>query len=53
MAERIEPEDMTWAGRLRSAVLLALLAAVLGVVAAAVTGVLVVGLAALVDQALG
>jgi ABC-type amino acid transport system permease subunit len=52
-AEVIEQDDTTWARRLRSAVLLTLLVAILGAVTAATLGVLVVGLTSLIDQALG
>ena len=53
MAELIDQDNTTWGRRLRSAVLLAVLVAVLGAVAAATFGVLAVGLTSLVDQSLG
>jgi hypothetical protein len=53
VAERIEQDDTTWAGRVRSGLLLVALAGLLGLVTAATLGVLIVGLTSLVDHALG
>jgi hypothetical protein len=53
VAELIDQDNTTWVRRVRSAVLLTLLVALLGAVAAATFGVLAVGLTSLIDQALG
>ena len=53
VAERMERDDTAWGQRVRSAVLLAALVAVLGAASAAVVGVLAVALTSFVDQALG
>lgn len=52
-AESTEYEPPTALRRARSALLLALLGVLLGAVAAGILGVLVVGLASLIDHALG
>jgi hypothetical protein len=49
----MERDDTAWGQRVRSAVLLAALVAVLGAASAAVVGVLAVALTSFVDQALG
>ena len=51
--ETVERGDRRWWVRLRSAGMLALLLIGLGVAVAGILGVLVLGLAALMDQALG
>lgn len=53
VAEPFEQDDTGWFQRVRSSVLLLVLVGVLGVAAAATTGVVVVGLASLLDHALG
>jgi hypothetical protein len=46
-------ERTTWGRRVRSTILLVLLVAVIGAAAAGIIGVVVVGLASLIDHALG
>ena len=53
VSEVAERDRRPWWVRLRSAVLLVLLLAVLGVATAAVVGLLALAMAALIDQALG
>ena len=49
----VDPRDIPWWRRARSAVLLATLSATLGLVTAAILAVVVVGTISLIDTALG
>lgn len=53
MAKRSEYEPTTWLRGARASLLLAVLVVVLGAVVAAAVGVLLMGLATLIDRALG